>query len=109
MTFLHDLRYAFRMLRKDWTFALVAVLSLSLGTGANASMFSLLNATLLRPLAVARPSEVLTISLKNPADPFEGLSYPDYLDFRAQSRTMTDLVAAALFPVGFSASPDALP
>src|SRR5262249_7427080 len=106
MNFLHDLRYTLRILRKDWTFALVAVISLGLGTGANASMFSLVNSMLLRPLPVARNTQVLTIAPKAPADPFEGISYPDYQDYRDRSKTMTDLVATALFRFGFSPSLD---
>jgi putative ABC transport system permease protein len=104
-----DLRYAVRMLRKDSAFTLVAILSLALGTGANATMFSLVNGMLLRPLAVARPGEVLTIAQKQPDNYFDDLSYPDYIDFRDRTETMKDLVASALFRFGFSHSPDALP
>src|SRR5437867_12020998 len=100
MTLFHDIRYAFRMLRKDVAFTLVAILSLSLGTGANSTMFSLVNGTLLRPLAVMRPGEVLTVSPKPAATGLDGISYPDYIDFRDRSRTMTDLVASTLFRFG---------
>jgi len=109
VTFIQDLRYAVRTLRKDAAFAFVAVLSLALGTGANSTMFSIVNGVLLRPLAVSRPSEVLTITPRQMASTFDGLSYPDYLDFRERTETMTDVVASTLFRVGFSATPDALP
>ena len=109
MILLHDLRYAFRMLRKDAAFTTVAVLSLALGTGANSAMFSLTNGMLLRPLAVLRPSEVLTIAPKPSGDPFAGISYPDYIDFRDHTRSMRDLVAVTLFRFGFSRTPDELP
>jgi len=104
-----DLKYAFRMLRKDQTFALVAVLSLALGTGANSTMFSFLNGLLLRPLAVSRPGEVWSITPKHPDNPFAGISYPDYVDYRDHTKTMKDLVASTLFRFGFSRSADALP
>jgi predicted permease len=97
------------MLWKDPAFTLVAVLSLALGTGANSTMFSLVNGLLLRPLAVSRPSEVLTIAPSQPENVLAGISYPDYIDFRDHTETMEDLVASSLFRFGFSRSPDALP
>ena len=105
MQLLRDVRYALRMLRKDSVFTVVAVLSLALGTGANATMFSLANGVLFRPLPVARASEVLTLTPKAPKDPFDAISYPDYVDFRDRTQTMTDLVASALYRFGFSSSP----
>jgi predicted permease len=105
----HDIRYAIRMLRKDAAFTLVAVLSLALGTGANSTMFSIVNGMLIRPLPVSEPSAVLTISPKFPDNSFEGISYPDYQEYRDRSRTMKDLVATMLYRFGFSATPDALP
>ncbi len=106
MQLFRDIRYALRMLRKDSVFTVVAILSLALGTGANATMFSLANGVLFRPLPVANPSEVLTLTPKAPKDPFDGISYPDYVDFRERTRTMKDLVASALYRFGFSSSSD---
>ena len=55
-----DLKYAFRSLGNNAGFAVTAVLSIALGIGANAGIFSLADALLLRPLPVYRPAEVLS-------------------------------------------------
>ena len=54
-TFLQDLRYAARMLRRDPAFATVAIVSLAIGIGASTAAFSVFNAVMLRPLPVSRP------------------------------------------------------
>jgi len=109
--FLQDLRYAIRTFRKDAAFTLIAVLSLALGTGANSAMFSFVNGLLLRPLPVSNSSGVMTLA---PTESekivnFGGISYPDYLDYRDRTKTMTDLVAFDLWRFGFSLSPDVVP
>ena len=58
-----DLRYGLRLLRRDRTFAVVAVLTLALGTGANAAIFQLMNALRLRALPVERPHELVSVDI----------------------------------------------
>jgi predicted permease len=109
---LRNLRFAQRMLRKNPAFSAIAVLSLALGIGANSAMFSFADALLLRPLPVARPGEIVTLSGTAPDLPgtsFGSLSAPDYRDFRDRSRSFDGLVAFAATPVGVADQPDALP
>jgi predicted permease len=88
-----EIRHASRMLARTPAFTLVAVLSLALGIGANAAMFSLADAELLRPLPIPDPSDVLTIATSSPDDRGSGVSYPNYRDLRAASRSFAGMVA----------------
>jgi putative ABC transport system permease protein len=60
-TISQDLRYGFRLLRRNPTFSIVAILTLALGTGANAAIFQLVNSVRLRALPVERPQELVSI------------------------------------------------
>ena len=108
-----DLKFALRTLRKNPGFTLIAVLSLALGIGANAAMFSYVDAVLLRPLPVLEPSRIVEVgsqALGNPSPlPFaaDQMSYPDYTDLRGQTRTLVALVCYNLTSMAVSVSPDA--
>ncbi len=65
-----DVRYALRSLRSTPAFALVAVLSLALGIGANTAIFSILNAVMLKSLPVSRPDELVSVTRGGHGDPF---------------------------------------
>jgi len=88
-------RYSVRMLWKSPTFTIVAVLTLALGIGANATIFSFINALLIRPIAgVERPERLVGIYTSDySSGPYGGSSYPDYLDLRQQATAFTDLAA----------------
>ncbi len=99
----NDIRYGLRMLLANPGFTAVAVLSIAIGIGANTSMFSLVDALLLRPLPVPRSSQIVSVMGDSPSNRFERLSYLDYLDYRNQVRSVSGLVACWQVPVGFTA------
>ncbi|HLE84334.1 MAG TPA: ABC transporter permease, partial [Thermoanaerobaculia bacterium] len=77
-----DLRWAVRSLGRTPLFAAVAVLTLALGIGVNATIFTLVNSILLRPLPVERPDELVHVYTSWTEEPFATRSYADYLDLR---------------------------
>jgi predicted permease len=85
-----DVRYALRQVKRSPGFALLAILSLGLGIGANTSMFSALNSVLFRPLAVADPGRLLTLRRGTSAY----FSYPDFQDLQARGRLLSGLTAS---------------
>jgi predicted permease len=87
---LQDLRFAFRVLRKSPGFTITAVLTLALAIGANAVVFSVLNAFLLRPLNVPDPQSLYGLEHGNN---YGFQSYPDYLDLRDRNHSFDGLVA----------------
>ena len=86
-----DVRYGARALRASPAFTLTAIVTLALGIGANAAMFSVINAALLRPLPVERPDELVSINNRRPGVPTH--SYPDYRDFRDRATVMSGIAA----------------
>src|SRR5579863_256754 len=103
-TLLHDVRYGLRILAANPGFTAVAVLSLAVGIGANTAMFSLADAILLRPLPVERPEEVVRILSTTKGDNAGSVSFPDFLDFRNQTRTLSGVVAWSQILLGFRAN-----
>jgi putative ABC transport system permease protein len=92
-----DLVSAVRVLRKNPGFAATAILTLALGIGANSAIFSLVNATLLRPLPFRNPDRLVMIFATDGrrGDRFDSATYPDFVDWRDQSHTFESMAAYA--------------
>ncbi len=99
---MNDFRYAFRSLRQNPGFALTAIVSIALGIGANATVFSISDGLLLRPLPVPNSSQVFTLSSRSPSGALQNFSYRDFVDFRDKSKSFDGLVIYRLGPFGFA-------
>ena len=93
---LTDLKYAFRMLFKAPVFAVIAIVTLALGIGANSAIFSVIDTVLLRPLPFKNPDEITMVWARYANDTgFHGNvhSFPDYVDLRDQSHNFSSMAA----------------
>jgi predicted permease len=92
-SFLQDLRYAMRMLAKAPGFAVIAILTLALGIGANTALFSVVNGVLLNPLPYPDPQRL--IALYSSQGPFSesSISYPNFLDWQRDNSSFAKLAA----------------
>lgn len=95
-TLWQDVRLGLRRLSKSRSFTFVAIMSLALGIGANASIFSLLNVVMLRPLPVERPDELVAV------DGLGSVSYPNYKDFRDRNTVLSALAAYRFAPMSLA-------
>jgi putative ABC transport system permease protein len=110
-TMWQDLRHGARMLVKNPGFTLVAILSIAIGVGANAAMFSLADGLVLRPIQAPRASEIVAVSAISPRvnDSFvvnRLLSYRDYVDLRDGSQSFAGLMAYQVTVTSFAAKQD---
>src|SRR5690348_5282739 len=89
-----DLRHAFRQMRKNPGFAIVAVLTLALGSGATTVIFTVVSGVLLKPLRYSHPESLVTLHVQaeKRGDRW-GFSYPDFLDCRRECRSFEGVAA----------------
>jgi predicted permease len=90
-TALQDVRYALRQMRSNRGFAIVAVLTLALGIGANTVIFSVVNGVLLSPLPFFQPDQLVMLHENKPN--FEGgsISYPNFRDWQKENHTFSSI------------------
>jgi putative ABC transport system permease protein len=111
-----DLNYGRRAIARHPGLAVIAVISLAVGIGANCAIFSLADTVLLRPLPVPDPDNVVTLGSRDASGlgAAAGLnmlaaSYPDYRDIRDKTTSFAGVVAYDITRLGFASRPDALP
>ena len=103
-----DLKHGIRMLMKNPGFTFIAILSIAIGVGANAAMFSVADGLVFRPLPVPRSGEVVTVvgQARDVGFGNRRLSYPDYVDLRDRSKSFRGLVAYTFVITSFARRAD---
>jgi predicted permease len=96
-SWLQDIRYAARLLRRNPVFAATAALSLAIGIGANTTIFTIANALLFKPPAgVVEPDRLVDVGRSQNGQGFDNGSYPNYLDVRTRNTVFTGVYAMRL-------------
>ncbi|HEY2473071.1 MAG TPA: ABC transporter permease [Terracidiphilus sp.] len=102
-----DVRIAWRMLRKSPGFTLISVVTLALAIGANAVVFSILNALVLRPVNV--PDGATVYQIEQAQDHIPSQSYPDYVDLRDRNKSFDGLALYGIERAGLDANGTPVP
>jgi len=98
-TLIQDIRYTFRAMKRDRAFALVAILTLALGIGANTAIFTVVDGVLLKPLPYPDPDRLLTLWEHSQADGLKTIVAPaNFYDWRQQSRSFARMAAIDPYP-----------
>ena len=92
-TLAQDMRFGLRQLRRNPGFTVVAVLTLALGIGANTSIFSVVDAVLLRPLPYPESDRLMMVYQDAPQAGVSGMSYPNFQDWQRGAHNFEEMVA----------------
>jgi predicted permease len=102
-SFWQDVRYSLRMIAKAPAYAAIAILTLALGIGANTTIFSWINSTLLNPIpGLANPQEVVALSLSRPSESPFLFTYPDLVAMRDGQRSFAGITASGTVPMSLT-------
>jgi putative ABC transport system permease protein len=103
-TIWQDFKFGLQTLAKSPGFTAVAVLTLALGVGVNATVFTLANAVLFKGFPIDNADRILYLNVKNPnnAEQFVGVSFPDFRDWRAQAKSFVGMTACTGRPASVS-------
>src|SRR5271156_4248775 len=96
-SFLQDLRYAVRQLRKSPGFGMTVIATLALSIGITAAIFSVLYAMLIRPLPYNHPESIAALQPRSPQGYTQPASYPEYLDWRRMNHSLAVLAGYSSF------------
>src|ERR1051325_8883985 len=91
----NDIRFALRLLRKNPGFALGVIAALALGIGATSAIFTVVHAVLIAPLPFREPERLVWATSRFPDSDEQPFSLPEFLDYRAQTRSLEGLAALA--------------
>jgi len=92
---LHDVRFGLRMIQSHRWFSAAVIVTLALGIGLNAMVFTIVDAALLKPVPVPGGARLVAITSRASGNGDDRLSYPDLLDYRAQAHSLSALEGAA--------------
>ena len=106
-TTLQDLRYAARVLRRNPGFTFFAVLTIALGLGANAAIFSLVDGVLLKSMGYPEPERIVQLWERPPRGLRNGIAAANYIDWTEQSRSFDAMAAQTGGTMSYSPSSDA--
>ena len=103
-----DVRYTLRNMRRQAGFAVVAVVTLALGIGANTAIFSVIHAVMLAPLPYGQPEALASVTNHWPGSARGGMSDPEYLDYAERSRSLriAAMAGVAMNLVGGTGDPE---